>query len=91
MIRRLAVPTSLDNAPDSMFLFRLDISASIPADLTVSASLANAVFSISSAALKISGVNKSVSKLETLPCSTAATRSSPMPVSIEGLGNGVSL
>ena len=44
--------------------------------------------SVSSAARSISGVNKSVSKLLTLPCSTAATRSSPMPVSIEGLGNG---
>ena len=42
-------------------------------------------------ARSISGVNRSVSKLETLPCSTAATRSRPMPVSMEGLGSGVSL
>ena len=46
---------------------------------------------VSSAARSISGVNKSVSKLLTLPCSTAATRSRPMPVSIDGLGSGVSL
>ena len=41
--------------------------------------------------LSISGVNRSVSKFESLPCSTAATRSRPMPVSIEGLGSGVSV
>ncbi len=43
---------------------------------------------VSSAARAMSGVNRSVSKLETLPCSTAATRSRPMPVSMEGLGAG---
>ena len=32
----------------------------------------------------------SVSKLSCVPCSTAATRSSPAPVSTEGAGNGVS-
>ena len=31
---------------------------------------------------------ESVSKLESLPCSTAAIRSNPAPVSMEGLGNG---
>ncbi len=41
-----------------------------------------------SAARSISGVNRSVSKLLTL-CNTAATRSRPMPVSIEGFGSGV--
>ena len=31
-----------------------------------------------------------MSKLELTPCSTAAMRSSPAPVSIEGRGNGLS-
>ncbi len=46
---------------------------------------------VSSAAFSISGVNRSVSKLLTFPCTTAATRSSPIPVSIDGFGSGASL
>ncbi len=42
----------------------------------------------SSFARRISGVNKSVSKLLSTPCNTHAIRSSPIPVSIEGLGSG---
>src|SRR5919106_564441 len=37
------------------------------------------------------GANRSVSQLERLPCSTAAMRSRPMPVSMDGRGSGVLL
>ncbi len=37
----------------------------------------------------MSGTNKSVSKLLIFPCNTAARRSRPAPVSIDGFGSGV--
>ena len=45
---------------------------------------------VSMAAFSINGTNRSVSKFEILSCSTAAMRSSPAPVSIDGLGSSVS-
>ena len=58
---------------------------------TRAANSADSANPTNSAAFSISGVNKSVSKLEIFPCSTAATRSNPIPVSIEGFGSGVSV
>ena len=46
---------------------------------------------MSSLALSMSGRIRSVSHSESTPCSTVSTRSRPAPVSIDGLGSGVSV
>ena len=88
MMRKLALPTNFASFAAIAGFAITDSTAASSANPDNSARL---VTPVSSAAITISGVNKSVSKLETFPCSTAATRSSPMPVSIDGLGKGVSL
>ncbi len=56
---------------------------------TSSEAIALYFFPDSPAICSINGVKRSQSKLLNFPCRTAATRSSPIPVSMEGFGNGV--